>query len=204
MQRSTRSRVALNHPPAFVPTFIVHKKLRFQADQEYTQASPLVLSIKSFGDLWCSAATATSAYQLASHVRLKKIEMWGPMASDLVPVTVQVDWTGSSSLGGFGKSNRVSDTSMGSTEPAHLASAPPPMAQISQWTQCSSTNEVCRLVFPDNAVIDVTLDLVIRDDASTQTVTGAVVGAAVGANYVRSLDSVSGTNNVRPTSLATI
>jgi len=78
------------------------------------------------------------------------------------------------------------------------------MAQISQWTQCSSTNEVCRLVFPDNAVIDVTLDLVIRDDASTQTVTGAVVGAAVGANYVRSLDSVSGTNNVRPTSLATI
>lgn len=199
-----RSRGGISHPPAFVPTFIVHKKLRFQANQAATPGSPLVLSIKSFGDLWCSAATATSAYQLASHVRLKKIEMWGPMASDLVPVTVQVDWTGSSALGGFGKSNRVSDTSMGSTEPAHLASSPPPAAQISQWTQCSSTNEVCRLVFPDKTVIDVTLDLVIRDDASTQSVTGVVSGAAVGANYVRSLDSTAGTSNVQPVSLATI
>lgn len=191
------------HPPQFIPTFIVKKKLRFKATAAATLASPTVLNISSFGDLWCSAATSTSAYQLASHVRLRKIEMWGPMASDLVPVTVQVDWTGSAFLGFMGRSNRVSDTSMGSMAPAHVVAVPPPQAQISQWAIASNLSEVCRLVYPTNTVIDVTYELVVRDDGSSNTVQSAVAGAAVGANYVRSLDSATGAT-LPPVSLSTV
>lgn len=199
--------MAVSHPPQFVPTYVVHKKLRFKAVAAATEASPTALYIKSFGDLWCTAATTTSAYQLASHTRLKKIEMWGPMASDLVPVTVSCDWTGSTSPGFMGRSNRVSDTSLGSTEPAHLVTRPPPGAQISQWSSSQialgPTSEVCRLVYPANTVIDITYDLVVRDDASAVNVFGTVVGATVGANYVRSLDSLTGAN-LPPVSIATI
>ncbi len=193
-------RGAIHHPPQFVPTFVLHKKLRFQA----VAAGPTTLSTKSFGDLWCTAATATSAYQLASHVRLRKVEIWGPMAQTLAPVTVSIDWTGSNLLGGFGKSNRVSDTSIGASQCAHLVARPPPNSQISQWQQAAQTNEICRIDYPAGSVIDVTYDLVVRDDASVTSVTGAVVAATVGANYIRSLDSFSSGVNLPPTSLSTI
>ena len=176
------------NPPQFIPTFVLKKKLRFQAGS----ASTYVLTTKSFGDLWCVAATATSAYQLASHVRLKKIEVWAPMAADLVPVSVVLDWTGSSSAGSFGKSNRVSDTSMSSVAAAHIASKPPAESQISQWQDANSTNELCRLTLPGGAVIDVTYDLALRDNAAAQTVSAAVAGATVGANYIRALDNQTG------------
>ncbi len=120
--------------------------------------------------------------------------MWGPMASDLVPVTVSCDWTGAAPQGGFGKSNRVSDTSMGSSEPAHIVTRPPPASQIAQWLGGASSTAICSLVYPLGTLIDVTLEYVIRDDASVQAVTGAVAAATVGANYVRSLDSSTATN----------
>lgn len=179
---------------------MLKKKLRFKAT---AASASTVLTAKSFADLLCVAATTTSAYAMASHTRLRKIEMWGPMASDLVPVTVTIDWIGSSTSGGFGKSNRVSDTSMGSAEPAHLVARPPPGSQIAEWLQGSSSNNVVQLVFPANTIIDLTYELVMFDDASTSAVTGAVAGATVGANYVRSLDSVTG-SNLPPVAYATI
>jgi len=203
MQKQRSLRMGISHPPQFQPTITVSKRLRFKATAAATSAAPTVLDTSTFADLWCVAATTTSAYGLASHARLRKIEMWGPMASDLVPVTVQVDWTGSTTVGGSGRSNRVSDTSMGASEPAHLASKPPPNSQVFQWFDVSSGFQICTLAYPAGAIIDVTYDLVVRDDGSAQAVQGAVAGATVGANYVRSLDSVTG-SNLPPVSLATI
>jgi hypothetical protein len=199
-RNTVNGRGGISHPPQFVPTFVVHKKLRFQA----VAASTSALQFTSLGDLWCMAATATSAYQIASHVRLRKIEIWGPMASSLVPVTVSIDWTGSASLGGFGKSNRVSDTSIGASQSAHLVAIPPPNSQIAMWAAASSTNVICTLTYPLGAIIDLTYDLVVRDDGSAASVASAVVGAAAGAVYVRSLDSALAGANLPPTSLATI
>ncbi len=186
-------------PPQFTSSFIVRKKLRFKAAAAGTTA----LTPASFGDLWCVAATATSAYQLAQFVRLRKIEMWGPMASDLVPVTVSCDWTGSANPGTFGRSNRVSDTSIGASEPAYISTSPPAGTQISEWLASNSPQALCSLTYPLGTVIDVTYELVVRDDGTANAVTGAVAGATVGANYVRALDSVSATNLV-PISYSTI
>jgi len=199
MIKANRSRGSLSHPPQFTSSFVMKKRLRFKA----TAAATTVLTVSSFGDLWCVAATTTSAYQLAQFVRVKKIEMWGPMASDLVPVTVSCDWTGSNSPGFFGKSNRVSDTSMGSAECAHISTRPPTGSQVAEFLPASNSATVCSLVYPLGAIIDITYDLVVRDDAAAQSVTGAVAGATVGANYIRSLDSPTATNLV-PVSYSTI
>jgi len=190
------------HPPAFTSTFIVKKKVRFQAS---AAGSADVVQIASIGDLWCVATTATSASQLAEFIRIKKIEMWGPMASDLVPVTVTCDWTGAATAGLFGKSNRVSDTSVGSTEPAHILSRPPQGSQIAEWLNAANSNTAFQLTFPSGTVVDFTYELVVRDSGSTQAVGTAVVGATVGANYLRALDNRSpGTGVLIPVAYSTI
>lgn len=178
------------HPPQFAPSILIRKKLRFQA----VAAGTTTLKYNSFGDLHCVATGTTSAYALASSVRVRKIEMWGPMSSTLVPVTVSLDWTGSSSPGSFGPSNKVSDTSMGSSEPAHVVSRPPPGSQIAQWFDGSSGSQFCVLSYPAGTIIDLDYEYVVRDDGTAQPVITAVVGATVGANYIRALDNQSGTN----------
>lgn len=187
------------HPQPFQSSIYLKKRIRFKA----VAAATTALAFNDLQDLLCVAATTTSAFRLADAVRIKKIEMWGPMAQDLVPVTVSVDWTGSTSIGGFGKSNRVSDTSMGSTEPAHLVSKPPADTQIAQWVRGNNNLALCSLTYPLGTIIDLSYELVLRDDGTAQAVGGAVAGATVGANYIRSLDSNTGTNLV-PVSYSTI
>lgn len=201
MQRNNqRSRKVGNvHPPPFQPSFVLKKKIRFKA----VAAATTTLTFNDLYDLWCVAATATSAYRLASAIRVKKIEIWGPMAADLVPVTVNIDWIGSTTSGSFGKSNRVSDTSMGSSEPAHILTRPPPGSQIAQWLTGGSTTTMCSLTYPAGSVIDLSYDIVVRDDGTAQSVASAVAGATVGANYIRALDSSSGVN-LTPVSYSTI
>lgn len=197
--RNNNSRIGISHPEPFQPSFVLKKRLRFKA----VAAATTTLTFNDLFDLWCMAATTTSAYRLAQAFRVKKIEVWGPMASDLVPVTVSCDWTGSTTSGSFGKSNRVSDTSMGSTEPAHLSSRPPAGSQIAQWITGGSTTPFCILTYPLGSVVDLTYEIVCRDDGTAQSVASAVAGATVGANYVRALDSTSGVNLI-PISYSTI
>lgn len=198
---SKRSQGGANsHPPMFNPSTVLRKRIRFQA----VAAGTTTITSIDLADLYCVAATAVSAYQLGNNFRLKKIEMWGPMASNLVPVTVSVDWIGNASgAGAAGKSNRVSDTSMGSAEPAHLKTSPPPTSQLSQWQNGLTNFNLCKLTYPAGTVIDLTYDLVLKDDGTAAAVTGAVAGATVGANYIRSLDSSSAVN-LPPVSYATI
>jgi len=189
------------HPPQFTSTFIIHKKLRFQAS---ASGSALPISVQAIGDLWCVATTATSAFQIADFIRIKKVEMWAPPTSSLAPVTVTIDWSGSNSAGLFGKSNRVSDTSMGSTEPAHILSRPPSGSQISQYLSAGTAATAFQLTFPSGTLIDFSYDLVARDNGQSIAVGGPVVGAFAGANFVRPLDSTLGTPVLIPVAYASV
>jgi len=186
------------HPPQFTSTFIVRRKLRFKATA--FSAGDTVTFI-SLGDLWCNTPTAATGYQMSNYVRIRKIEMWAPMAADLIPVTCSVEWVGGGA-GLLGKSNIVSDTSMGSGEPAHVVTRPPAGSQIAEWQTTTGANAF-KLVYPANTIIDLSIDFVVRDDASAVAVTGVVAGATVGASYIRALNS-SVNNNLVPLSTATI
>jgi hypothetical protein len=183
----------------FQPTVRVDHVFRFQA----TAAGTSTIEIKDLGDLWCVAATAVTAYQLAESVRIRKIEMWGPPAATLAPVTVSIDWFGVT-LGAAGSNARTSDTSVGATRVAHLSVMPPRSSQLSEWQPAVNTSLVFSLVYPANAIIDLHYSVMVREDGSAAAVTTAPVGATVGANYVRALDSASGTGNLPPLSYATI
>jgi hypothetical protein len=187
-------------PPSLTTSLSVGHTFRFQA---VAASAGFTFTTTFLGDLMCVAATTTSAYQLANAVKLRKIEMWGPPSSSLVPVTVSADFAGSTS-GAYGPSRIRSDTSVGATRVAHLVVKPPKDSQVSQWQSAISGNQLATLVFPAGAIIDIHYTMTVRDTASVQAVTGAVAGATVGQVYVRALDSPSGTANLPPISYITI
>jgi len=197
--RPRNQKPTIPKPDQFVPTVAVNHRFRFVATAARAADT---LTVKSLGDLHCVAATATTAFQLAHFIKIKKIEVWGPPAGTSTTATVSVDWQ-APNAGSFGTSGRVSDTSMGSTECAHVVTRPPKGSQIAQWQEASSTNGLCVLAYPLGTIIDVTYSYMMRDDATVQAVTTAPVGATAGANYVRALNSPVDANLV-PVSYATI
>ncbi len=178
---------------------MIGKTFRFKA----ASAGTYTITWKDLGDLWCVAATTTSAYQLANTVKIRAIEIWAPMAADLIPVTTSVEWVATNGVG-QGNSALKSDTSMGSNSPAHVF-ARPPKRTLEGFTQFSgSSDSAFRVVLPLNAIIDVHLTLAIREDGTASPVGGAVAGATVGANYVRALNSNTSTTTIPPLSYQTI
>lgn len=137
------------------------------------------------------AVSTTLTSGLAEYIRVRKIEMWGPPASTLIPVTVACDWTGSTSTAGvYGKSVRISDTSIGSTSAAHISTKPPKDAQISQWLSSASTITIASLTYPVNTVVDLVFDMIINDSSLVQQ-QRTVAGAVQGVIYTAALDYAS-------------
>ncbi len=186
--KSRNSGAGSAQPLSFKPTIQVDHKFRFQANAAGTST----ISTVSLGDLLCVAATTTSAYQIAKSVRIRRVEMWGPPASNLTPVTVSLEWA-DGSAGTYGNSIKISDTSVGSTRVAHLNAKPPKSTQTSMWQSATSGNNLFTLIYPSGAIIDVHYSMTVQEDAGATAVTGAVAGATVGQVYVRSLDSPSAT-----------
>jgi len=188
-------------PPPCVPTIVVRKhRLQFQA----SAGSGLTdITIQCLADLLMVATGATSGVGMISNFKLRRIRMWGPPAATLVPVTVFCDWIGASTAGLFGKSNRITDTSMTASKAAYIDTKPPADSQIAQWLSSSaSALALCRLAFPLNAIVEITWDFVVRDDTSQLTVGASPTAATAGVIYVRPLDRLT-TNFLVPISYPT-
>ncbi len=170
-------------PPALQLSVRKVHTFRFEASSASTTDT---LSTTSLGNMLIMAASATNGYQLCNAIRLRKIEIWGPMASDLIPVTVSVDYTGQSAQA-VGPSCKVTDTSMGANRPAHIVAIPPRTSTASTWQYTISGLTLCTLEFPANAVVDITLEFVLQDNGSPSTVV-AISGATTGVVYLRRPD----------------
>ncbi len=186
-------------PPQIVPSISIGHIFRFQTSAAVTVS----VSGVSLGDLLCAAASATSAYQLANAIRIRKVEVWGTPSNTFAPVTVSCDFSGATA-GSFGPSRIYSDTSVGATRVAHIVAKPPRDSQAYQWQSSSSSSTLFTLVLPAGAVLDIHYSLTMRDSAGAVSVTGAVAGATAGQLYLRSLDSVTGGSVVQPLSYITI
>lgn len=118
-------------------------------------------------------AVPNSASSLATRVKVNRVSMWGPMAADLKPVTVALDWEGSTTNLFSGNSRRITDTSMSATYCARLSSKPPKNSVCSGWVP-TSAQSLFELVYPENAIIDLHLSFALRDDLSESTPSIAV------------------------------
>jgi len=186
-------------PPQLTIPIVAGHTFRFLANT----AGSAQLTKSSFGDLLCLAATATSAYQLGSAFKIRKIEMWGPPTSTFTPNTVSCEFNSASGTT-VGPSRVFSDTSVGATRVAHIVAKPAKESTASFWQNLSGTDQVCLLYYGDKTIIDIHYSIVLRESAGVSAVTGAVVGATVGQLYLRPLDSVTGGSNLAPVSYVSI
>jgi len=172
------------------------KVFRFTA----TAAATLNVSWVNLLDSLNMAATATTAYQLCDRVRVRAVEVWAASAASGTPVTVSCEFAGVTA-GFVGRSRIVSDTTIGTARLAHIRLSPDRASQASQW-QFSNGAPAFQLVVPAGAVIDVHLNLTVRDtNAAGTAVANPPAGATVGQVYVRGLDGIAvATTNFPPVS----
>ncbi len=188
-----------HYPPQIVPSLSFGHRFRFQA----SGATTANITVKDLGDLLCMATATTTAYQLASAVRIRSVEIWGPPSSSLAPVTVSCEFS-SSTIGMIGPSRIVSDTSVGSARVAHVKAKPPLDSQANLWQLSTSANTLFTLVLPVGAIVDIKYSLTMRDSSGFSVVTGTVTGATVGQVYLRPLDSDAATPVILPVSYISI
>lgn len=194
-------------PPAFNATIVFRKKFRFQANSAAANQPTYLTDLK---DLLCFATGSTAAYELASGVRLRRVQIWGPMASNLTPVTAAVEFPPLAVAVGQ-PSMITSDTSMGATRAAYVNARPKPQSFAGNWLPSAglsgaTTTPVMYLTYPTGAVVDVDLDFVLQNAESPQAVNATVSAATVGKIYVRGLDEIatSGSPTLVPVGYPTI
>ncbi len=189
------------HPPPFNAAIVVKKTLRFKSNAAFST----LFTATQLLDLLCVADTASSAYRLFSSLKIHSIEMWGPMASDLAPVTVSIEYQTPAAAGVGGPNFLKSDTSMGADQCAHVAAGPPQNSQAAMWQSRLASSQIVTLQGPTNTVVDVHLSLCLQNGETATAVASAVSGATVGTIYCRGLDALAAASTVLPpVSYATI
>jgi hypothetical protein len=183
--RSSGRRTAIPHPPPNKPEIRVTKTFRFVAG---AARSDQALTFAELLNQLEVATTATTTVRLINAVRLIKLEIWAAVAQGAAPSLLQI--TGS----GGGPGSIVSDTQMG-VEPAHVVWRPPKTSRAALWgvSAVDDATVLCEYTCPVNAVIDVTMEMVLLSAivGGPATAGSVPVGAAVGALYCDYLDGIS-------------
>lgn len=143
----------------------------------------------------CTVANTTCTSMFGT-VKVNRIEIWTPPASQGASATCSCEFFGTSNT----PSREFSDTSISVATPAHLVAVPPPQSLASFWQGASGT-ALFKLTAPVGSIIDVWLSLIMNDDEVT-IVTRAVSTATLGSIYYLGLDSTATTRYV-PVSLTT-
>jgi hypothetical protein len=187
-------------PPPFDPVITVAKRLRFQTATTLVNVN---VSAVDLFDMVCVATSASAASQLFRSLRIREIEIWGPMPQALTPVTTSIEFYNDSGSNVGAPSKIVSDTSMGSMRAAHCRYRPPARSGPGLWLVPDSTGAVFTLNGPAGSVVDLSFTGTCQDENAPGTVTAVVAGATAGKLYIRALDS-NGAKDLVPVSYSTI
>jgi len=184
--KSRRGAHGIN-PATNQPMVLLRKTFRFQCGTagNYTITGTNLSTLVGVG-------TGSSMSGLFSRVKLRSVEMWGPVSSTLVPVTITCSLTGTvASYGGAaGSGLEYSDTAMSDSAPAHLYVLPRTDEDAGDWHSSNDTDTLATLTCTVGTLVDITLDAVIDSGGPFATYTGAALAA--GAIYWGNLDGHNG------------
>jgi hypothetical protein len=184
----TRNRMGAN-PRPFESTLTISKTFRFV---QTGGAGTSNIGVKDIQDLLVMAATTVSAYRLTTAFNIKRVSMWGPMAEDLIPVTVSLQWQPDTGSSFGGPARIVSDTSMGSNRAAKIQSTPPRESFQSRWLSYDVLNDpLFEIIYPANAILDIQLQMVMQNAQTPVASAYPISGAIAGQIYVRPLDGAA-------------
>ncbi len=140
-------------------------------------------------------STITLCYE---SVRLKKVEVWAPPATQGSAATVSVEWLGQSS-----PSIEISDTTISVSHNAHVVGSPPKSSLASFWQVVSSPQNLFILNCPTGSVVDVEAEYLFVDRSTAAGSVPGLTTVVIGHVYFLALDHVAGTDLLVPVSLNT-
>jgi len=182
-------------PPKYRSNLVTTKRFRFTNG---SNPGTYVITAAKLGAL-ISIGTVLNTFvtQFFDTVRLISVELWAPSSSTFVPAQVSVEFTGSIA-GVVGSQIAHSDMSIGSTRVAHVKASPHPLSQAAQWQPCDTaglgSNTLFKIIIPNNAVIDVTVELTVPSDPRTTNNFSTVTTAVLGEIYYLALDNSAGSS----------
>jgi len=138
----------------------------------------------------CNNASGTSARGIFQTVKLNKIEIWTPPASQGAAVTCSILWPSSNNS----PSREITDTSVSVSTPAHVQSSPAPLSLSGFWQNGNAGSTLVTLTAPPGSIIDVWVSLVLADPSSA--VTATLVGGTPGNISFCCLDSTTAATGI--------
>ncbi len=158
----------------------VSKRFRFS----FAAGGAITINNTRIGS-FLSLAVGTNAYPLIDRFRIRRVELFGPMTTQLVPVTVKLEFTASPTNAFDSSTKLYSDTSMSSVSAAHLSVKPEEESIASKWVRVDSSSPLTLFIatLPANGIMDISMDVVLNDGSTppnpvgiTSTPTSGTIG----------------------------
>jgi len=130
------------------------------------------------GMLGIIATSSTVSTYLSTSFKLRRIRMWGPVATAGTPVTVSLRAT-MTSADFVTPPKTWTDTSISYDHPAFVDWKPPRGSLAEKWHSSAQGDQIFTLTFPVGATIDFHFSYVLNDALGTingPTLSGATVG----------------------------
>lgn len=166
-------------PPDFQPEIAVGTVIRYKASQAITSGQ---IQVSDLLRSYFIATTSTIGYSILAAVKVKRVEVWGAMASDLSPITVSVEFNSDGVETGARKVSH-SDSSMGVT-PAFVSAKPVKDSIAGKWQGENSTQNLFLVTCSANSIMDIHVTLVFKNDEDPSGNFG-ISGAVAGKLYCR-------------------
>jgi hypothetical protein len=177
--RTTMSKQLASHPKSIVNQSIRTFKIRCLASAAINGYQVLMSDIS--GMLGVIAKSATTSQYLSSLTRLRKVIMWGPVATAGTPVTVNLTWSNNSEDFETPPVTK-SDTSISFDHPAFLDVKPPRQSLTAKWHSSGLADSLFVFGCPAGTTVDFEIDWVLCDGPNTVYVAGPTLIAATAGN----------------------
>jgi len=184
-------------PPAFISQEVRSIRIRTIASAAITAGTITMIQLAGMLGITSTATGAGSASALWSdQFRLKRVLVWGPVATAGTPVTVQLKYVDDPpSNTQSGAPRTVSDTSVSFDRPAYVCLQPPKdnSSIYSQWMDSSLTTGVIVLTCPAGANVDFFFNFILDDQGATSAGPTITAASIAGQFYHRSITTGGGT-----------
>jgi hypothetical protein len=170
-------------PPTLRPNIQISHKFRFTSDSSNSATITNQNLLTAAGCVvTTNNSTATSVWM---SVKIVSVEVWSIPATGTS--TCSVEWKGDTSLAGLSQ-HQVTDTSLSPSYPAHLVARPPARTLASMWHEGGFAQNLFTVSVDGAGIIDVTLQLILRDAPSSSSATLTIASGSLGTMIYSPLD----------------
>lgn len=153
-------------PPHYKPQEVRSWKVRYRAAAAITSQAFTCSELGRMLALYADSAIA--CHYICNQYRLKRVCIWGPVATAGTPVAVTAKYSDiiNATTGFTGCPQTVSDESVSFDRPAYVCLTPPKDSIVNLWQSVVSTNNFIEITCPSGSIIDFDYQFYIDDIGS--------------------------------------